>query len=158
MLPGPAQLYACPHCGKKKAMFSMMSCNTFKGTLWSDAKSVYPMQPRISTIQLCESCGQYSLFSEWKEKGYDKDNMNGTLGTLKYKESKEAYIRLMEYGRYDDEDILIICLEYIKAYNDYYRRSDEAPKENDDFVLFMGATENAIKRLGNDADSLITKG
>lgn len=136
----------------------MMSCNIFGGTLWSDGKSVYPMRPRISTIQLCETCGRYSLFSEWKEKGYDNDNMNGTLGTLTYKESKEAYIQLMESGCYDDEDILTICLEYIKAYNDHYRRSEDAPKENDDLVLFMGAIENAIKRLGNDADSLITKG
>ena len=158
MLPAPAQLYACPHCGKKKAMFSMMSCNTFGGTLWSDGRSIYPMRPTISAIQKCESCSSYSLFSQWKECGCDKDNYNGTTGNLTYEESREAYIQLMESDCYNDKDILTICLEYIHAYNDHFGRDKDSPKENDDIVLFMGATENAIKRLGNDIDSLITKG
>lgn len=152
MLPAPAQLYACPHCGKKKAMFSMMSCNTFGGTLWSDGRSIYPMRPTISAIQKCESCGSYSLFSQWKECGCDKDNYNGTTGNLTYEESREAYLQLMESDCYENKDILIICLEYIHAYNDHFRRDKDSPKENDDIVLFMGATENAIKRLGNDTD------
>lgn len=158
MLPAPAQLYACPHCGNKKAMFSMMSCNTFGGTLWSDGRSIYPMRPTISAIQKCESCGSYSLFSQWKECGCDKDNYNGTTGNLTYEESREAYLQLMESGCYDNKDILTICLEYIHAYNDHFRRDKDSPKENDDILLFMGATENAIKRLGKDSDSRITKG
>lgn len=158
MIPAPAQLYACPHCGKKKAMFSMMSCNTFGGTLWSDGKRIYPMRPAISPIQKCESCGSYSLFSEWKERGCDNDNYNGTTGHLTYKEARKAYVQLMESGCYDDKDILVICLEYIHAYNDHFKREPDSPKEGDDYDLFMGATENAIKRLGSDSDSRITKG
>lgn len=158
MLSASAQLYACPHCGNKKAMLSMMSCNTFFRTLWSDGRSIDPMRNEISKIQKCESCGSYSLFSEWKECGCDKNNYNGATGELTYEESREAYIQLMESDSYDDEDILTICLEYIKSYNDYYHRSEDAPKRNDDFLLFKGATENAIKRLGDDADSLIIKG
>lgn len=158
MLPAPAQLYTCPNCGKEKAMFSMMSCNTFGGTLWSDGRSIYPMRPVISAIQRCEFCGSYSLFSEWKESGYEKGNYNGTTGKLTYEESRDAYIKLAESGSYVDKDILIICLEYIRSYNDHFRREKDSPKENDDLALFMDATENAIKRLGNDSDSLITKG
>lgn len=158
MLPAPAQLYACPHCGKKKAMFSMMSCNTFGGTLWSDGRSIYPMRPTISPIQKCESCGSYSLFSEWEERGCDNDNYNGTTGHLTYEESREAYVQLMQSDRYDDQDILVICLEYIRSYNDHFYRATDSPKEDDDYVLFMGAIDNAIKRLGSDSDSRITKG
>lgn len=158
MLSASAQLYACPHCGNKKAILLMMSCNTFFRTLWSDGRSIYPMRTEISKIQKCESCGSYSLFSEWKECGCDKDNYNGVTGELTYEESREAYIQLMESDCYDDEDILTICLEYIRSYNDYYHRSEESPKGNDDLLLFLGATENVIKRLGDDADSLITKG
>lgn len=136
----------------------MMSCNTFWGTLWSDGKIIYPMCPTISEIQRCESCGSYSLFSEWETCGCDKHNYNGTTGDLTYEESREAYIQLMESDSYDDKDIITICLEYIYAYNDHFRRREDSPSENDDFLLFMGATENAIKRLGDDADSLIIKG
>lgn len=136
----------------------MMSCNTFGATLWSDGRSIYPMRPTISAIQKCESCGSYSLFSQWEKCGCDKDNYNGTTGHLIYEESREAYIQLMEADCYDDKDILTICLEYIHSYNDHFRRERDSPKEDDDIVFFMGATENAIKRLGNDSDSLITKG
>lgn len=136
----------------------MMSCNTFGATLWSDGRSIYPMRPTISAIQKCESCGSYSLFSQWKKCGCDEDNYNGTTGHLTYEESREAYIQLMEADCYDDKDILTICLEYIHSYNDHFRREKDSPKEDDDIVFFMGATENAIKRLGNDSDSLITKG
>lgn len=157
MLPGPAQLYACPHCGKKKAMFTMLSCNTSGATLWSDGRSIYPMRPTLSFIQRCESCNSYSLLSEWKERGYDKDNYNGTTGNLTYEEIKEAYIILTASGRYDSEEILSISLEYIRSYNDQFRRTENSAEENDDLALFMNASDEAIKLLGNDSDSLITK-
>ena len=66
MKPAPAQLYACPYCGKKKPMLSLMSGNTFGGELWSDGRTIYPMFPRISAIQKCPNCGKYSLFENGK--------------------------------------------------------------------------------------------
>lgn len=157
MLPGPAQLYACPHCGKKKAMFTMLSCNTFGVTLWSDGRSIYPMRPSLSLIQRCESCNSYSLLSEWKECGCDKNNFHGTTGKLTYEETKEAYFKFKESGRYDNDDILAISLEYIKSYNDRFKREQDSPEDKDDFALFIEATDIAIKLLGTDSDSLITK-
>lgn len=157
MLPGPAQLYACPYCGKKKAMLTLSSCNTFGLTLWSDGRSIYPMRPALSFIQRCDFCNSYSLLSEWREYGYDKDNYTGTTGNLKYEEVKEAYIKLTASGRYDNEDIRAISLEYIRSYNDQFRRKDDSTEENDEFALFMNATDEAIKLLGNDSDSSITK-
>lgn len=157
MLPGPAQLYACPHCGKKKAMFTVLSCNTFGSTLWSDGRSIYPMRHTLSFIQRCESCNSYSLLSEWKERGYDKNNYSGSTSNLTYKEVKEAYIKLTASGRYDSEEILSISLEYIRAYNDHFRRKEDPAEENDDLALFMNASDETIKLLGNDSDSLITK-
>lgn len=157
MLPGSAQLYACPHCGKKKAMFSMLSCNTFGATLWSDGIRIYPMRPSLSFIQKCESCKVYSLLSEWKEYGYEEDNYNGTTGKLTYDETKEAFIQLFDSGRYDSEDLLAISLEYIRSYNDQFKRSKNSPEENNDFILFNKAADEAIKLLRNDSDSLITK-
>ena len=159
MLPGPAKLFACPFCGKDKAMFTMLSCNTFGATVWSDGRKIYPMRPALSIIQRCESCKSYSLLSEWKEHGYDKDNHHGSTGNLTYEESKEAYIKLTMSGHYDNEDMLSICLAYIHSYNDKFKRKKNSSDENvNDFELFMNASEKAIKQLGNDSDSLITKG
>lgn len=157
MLPGPAQLYACPHCGKKKAMFSMLSGNTFDATLWSDGRSIYPMRPSISLIQKCDSCNSYSLFSEWKERGYENNNYSGATGRLTYEETKEAYCSLTEIGRYDNDDTLSICIEFIRSYNDKFNRTADSPEENDDYFLFIKSTDQTIKLLGNDTDSLITK-
>lgn len=156
MLPAPAQLYACPHSGKKKAMLSLMSSNTFGGTLWSDGRSIYPMSPEISPIQRCESCGSYSLFSEWKNCGCDNDNYNGTTGDLTYEESREAYIQLMDPELYNEQDLLVVCLEYIRSYNDQNKRKVESPKDSDDFIHFMNATESALNLLDIDSDSLVT--
>lgn len=67
MLPAPAKLYKCPYCGKTKPMLSLMSGNTFVGELWSDGKAIYPMLPKLSTIQKCANCGRYSLLDKWKD-------------------------------------------------------------------------------------------
>lgn len=165
MTPEIAQFYACPHCGKKKAMFSMMSYNTFHETLWSDARRFNPMRYVLSLIQRCDACNSYSLLSEWKERGYDRDNYNGTTGKLTYEETKEAYLTLTASGRYENRDILIICLEYIRSYNDQFRRESYSPAGEDisregaaDFSLFLKATDKAIKLLpGNKTDNLILK-
>lgn len=165
MTPGIARFYACPHCGKKKAMFSMLSYNTFDETLWSDARRFNPMCYTLSVIQRCDACNTYSLLSEWKEGDYDRDNYNGTTGQLTYEETKEAYLNLTASRRYENRDILIICLEYVRSYNDQFRREGYSPVGEEisregaaDLALFMKATDEAIKLLpGNKTDYLILK-
>lgn len=159
MLPGPPQYYKCPHCGEKKEMMSLRSANTFGGYLRSDGRSVYPMYPQISLIQKCKKCENYSLFSQWKECDFGSENdYGGTTGRLSYEKTKEVYRQLLQHDRLNDRDKLIVCLEYIHAYNDYFHNPHDIHCENEDREIFMNASGIAIKLLGTDRDSRITKG
>lgn len=173
MLPAPAQLYACPHCGKTKPMLSLMSCNTFGGYLWSDGRTIYPHRPCISAIQRCEFCGKYSLFEQWKKTGKTDSNAIGLTGTLSYPEAKEAYISLRDLS-----DIPIkkyqIALYFVHAYNDefkslkpikeYYKDllpSDFFPEIPDptqeDISLFWEASQTVIIYSDTTFDAQILK-
>ena len=168
MKPAPAKLYKCPHCGKTKPMLSLMSGNTFRGELWSDGRSIYPMLPRISAIQKCPSCGKYSLFEKWKDTGKTDCNAIGTTGDLSYLEAKEAYKELKGQNAFQ------IALFFVHAYNDEFRRpklrvafhEDKRPSEvsghfsspkEDDVNLFLEASQSAIDYSDNTQEALILK-
>ena len=168
MLPAPAQLYKCPHCGKTKPMFSLMSGNTLDGELWSDGRTIYPMLPRISAIQKCPSCGKYSLFEKWENTGQTDRKHSGTTGDLSYWEAKEAYKEMKDLNAFQ------IALFFVRAYNDEFKRPRlikafyekkyhvevswhfSSPKE-DDVNLFWEASQLAIDYLDNTQDALILK-
>ncbi|MDO4335940.1 MAG: leucine-rich repeat domain-containing protein [Bacteroidales bacterium] len=140
-------------------MMSLLSGNTFGGYLRSDGRSLYPMHPRISFIQKCKKCEKYSLFSQWKECDFRSENdYGGTTGRLSYEETKEAYRQLLQHDNLNDRDKLTMCLEYIHAYNDYFHNPQDIHCENNDREIFMEASGIAIKLLGTDRDSRITKG
>lgn len=168
MKPAPAKLYKCPHCGKTKPMLSLMSGNTFRGELWSDGRTIYPMLPCISEIQKCPSCGKYSLFEKWKDTGETDSKDSGTTGDLSYLEAKEAYKEMKDLNAFQ------IALFFVRAYNDEFKRPRlreafyeeiyhvefsgqfSSPKE-DDVNLFLEASQLAIDYLDNTQDALILK-
>ena len=173
MLPAPAQLYACPFCGKTKPMLSLMSGNTFGGELWSDGRTIYPMFPRISAIQKCPNCGKYSLFEKWKDTGQTDSKAFGTTGELSYSETKEAYRELCRSSS-NKQTFYEIALFFVNAYNDEFRRpklrvafhNNKRPSTisgsfssptDEDTALFFEATQSAIDNLSNTQESLILK-
>ena len=71
MTIGPAFRLTCPHCGGHKYIESIMSGNTFRGTMWSDGKKDYPMLPSPSPIQICPKCGKYYFYEDGKPLSMD---------------------------------------------------------------------------------------
>lgn len=173
MLPAPAQLYACPFCGKTKPMLSLMSGNTFGGELWSDGRAINPMLPKISTIQKCPNCGKYSLFEKWKDTGRTDSNAFGSTGDLSYLEAKEAYMELCRSSS-NKPKFYEIAIFFVHAYNDEFRRprlreafhKDKRPSTisgsfssptDEDITLFSEASQSAIDNSYNTQDALILK-
>ena len=173
MLPAPAKLYKCPHCGKTKPMLSLMSGNTFGGELWSDGRAIYPMLPKISTIQKCANCGRYSLLNKWKDTWETSNESFGETGDLTYTEAKEAYIELSA-STSDTSELSTISISFVQAYNDQFRRPRlrKAYYENkhidsisgvfstpddEDIHLAIMATKQAIDTLDDSDDSRLLK-
>lgn len=173
MLPAPAKLYKCPHCGKTKPMLSLMSGNTFSGELWSDGRAIYPMLPKLSTIQKCLCCGRYSLLDKWKDTGRTSNKSFGETGELTYLEAKEAYIELSA-STSDSSEISAISVSFVQAYNDQFRRprhrkaiqenkpidsisGDFCSPEEEDIRLVIKATKQAIETLDDSEDNRLLK-
>lgn len=173
MLPAPAQLYKCPHCGKTKPMLSLMSGNTFGGELWSDGRAIYPMLPKLSTIQKCSHCGRYSLLRKWRDTGKTSKKSFGETGELTYSEAKEAYVELSA-SMSDPSEISAISVSFVQAYNDQFRRPRprKAIQENklidsisgafcspqeEDILLVIKATKQAIETLDDSEDNRLLK-
>ncbi|MDE5985967.1 MAG: leucine-rich repeat domain-containing protein [Prevotella sp.] len=173
MLPAPAQLYKCPHCGKTKPMLSLMSGNTFGGELWSDGRAIYPMLPKLSTIQKCSYCGRYSLLDKWKDTGKTSNESCGETGGLTYAEAKEAYVELSS-STSDASELSAISISFVQAYNDQFRRPRlrKAYQENkpidsisgffgspkmEDIHLVIKATKQAIETLDDSENNRLLK-
>lgn len=173
MLPAPAQLYKCPHCGKIKPMLSLMSGNTFGGELWSDGRAIYPMLPKLSTIQKCCACGRYSLLNKWKDTGKTSTNSFGETGDLTYAEAKEAYCELSASTK-NASDLRDISISFIHTYNDEFSRPRPrsailekrncdtisgtfSSPEEDDINLVIDAMTTAIKTIGDSDNDRLMK-
>ena len=115
MLPAHSALLRCPHCGALKEVLQLMSGNTFGATLWSDAKQIAPMLPRVSYIQRCPSCGKYFFYTQEVEAG-TSNNYEGGTGDLPLEYLKQALTQLQPTG--NDEHILRINILW--AFNDRY--------------------------------------
>lgn len=173
MIPAPAQLYACPHCGKRKPMLSLISGNTLYGELWSDGRGIYPMLPSLSAIQKCSRCGRYSLLEKWKVTRRTNKKEFGTTGDLSYIEAKEAFLKL-RFSTQNTKELYEIALSFVYAYNDEFRRhkfygtTHQCRSENvikgffsypqkDDTRLFYEASQYAIDFSDTTQKSQILK-
>lgn len=158
MIPGPANILGCPYCGGTKEVMSLMSGNTFGGTVWSDTRRHYPMLPEVSPIQKCPHCGKYYFIEQAKReyaKGDDSEFRSfGELGTLNYTELKEAkeqmqYLTLTKMQRW------IINHQLFMAYNDEFRRGvmpTECRPTDEDKSIFELTVQELLEGIDSSAD------
>ncbi len=130
MIPGPANVVSCPYCGGRKELMSLISGNTFGGTVWSDTRRKYPMLPEVSPIQKCPHCGKYFFMEQAKgfpdSKGGSTENgYSSELGTLNYSELIEAKTQ-MQHLTLTKMQRWILNHQLFMAYNDKFRRFPEA--------------------------------
>lgn len=130
MLPGPARIVSCPHCGEEKKLMTLLSGNTFEATQWSDVYQYAPMMPTLSPVQKCGKCGNYFMLGN-EEPVYDDDNHHCmATGRLSYPEIKQAILILEDSGLSKNEEISL-RLEFLHRYNDAYRTIKKRSWEKD---------------------------
>lgn len=120
MILNNAEIVACPFCGKKKELLSIVSGNTFGSILWSDGKQISPMLPKVSPVQKCPRCRKYYLY--YNQPTQTADHESFTTGNLSYLEWKEAYVQFIAEPTLEDHDKSVIYMHLIQAFNDHYYR------------------------------------
>ncbi|MDE5849806.1 MAG: hypothetical protein K2H38_06670 [Muribaculaceae bacterium] len=158
MIPGPANILECPYCGGTKEVMSLVSGNTFGGTVWSDTRRRYPMLPEVSPIQKCPHCGRYYFIEQAKKKIAKDDDSDfrafGELGTLNYHELKQAKEQLQQLTLTDMQR-WIINHQLFMAYNDEFRRSPGALGKypgKEDLETFDSTVRELLKGIGKTSD------
>lgn len=158
MIPGPANILGCPYCGGTKEVMSLVSGNTFGGTVWSDTRRHYPMLPEVSPIQKCPHCGKYYFIEQARRehaKGDDYEFRSfGELGTLDYSELKEAKEQ-MSHLTITNMQRWIINHQLLMAYNDEFRRNSgtscKQPEKKDEAV-FDATVQELLEGIGTSSD------
>lgn len=158
MIPGPANILGCPYCGGTKEVMSLVSGNTFGGTVWSDTRRHYPMLPEVSPIQKCPHCGKYYFIeqAERRQSGDDKSEVrySGDLGNLSYSELKGAKKQLLSLTLTGIQRWIINHLLFM-AYNDEFKRYPAAlgkyPDDND-IAVFESTVTELLEGIGNSSD------
>lgn len=158
MIPGPANILSCPFCGGEKEVMSLVSGNTFGGTVWSDTRREYPMLPEVSPIQQCPHCKKYYFLEQAKRK-HSKDPESGMrgfgeLGKLSYLELKDAK-KQMELLSLTKMQRWILNHQLFMAYNDSFRRQPETvaflPSEEDE-AFYHHAIEELLDGIDQSSD------
>lgn len=158
MIPGPANILSCPFCGSEKEVMSLVSGNTFGGTVWSDTRREYPMLPEVSPIQQCPHCKKY-YFIEQAKREYSKDPESEMrsfmkLGNLSFQELKEA-INKMESLSLSKMQRWILNHQYFMAYNDAFRRQTETvafPPSEEDEAFYQQVIEELLDGIDQSSD------
>ena len=154
MIPGPANILGCPYCGGTKEVMSLVSGNTFGGTVWSDTRRRYPMLPEVSPIQKCPHCGRYYFIEQAKRKHATESESFGELGTLDYRELKAAKEQ-MQHLTLTDFQRWIINHQLFMAYNDEYNRnpgSTESKPSEEDRTLFEATVRELLEGIDSAPD------
>lgn len=158
MIPGPANILSCPYCGATKEVMSLVSGNTFGGTVWSDTRRHYPMLPEVSPIQKCHHCSKYYFIEQAKSeyaKGDDSEFRSfGELGTLNYSELKEAKVQ-MQNLTLTKMQRWVINHQLLMAYNDEFRRhrDKESPvPTKEDTEVFASTLQELLEGIESSAD------
>ena len=158
MIPGPANILSCPFCGGEKEVMSLVSGNTFGGTVWSDTRREYPMLPEVSPIQQCPHCKKY-YFIEQAKREYSKDPESERrsfmkLGNLTFHELKEA-INQMESLSLSKMQRWILKHQFFMTYNDAFRRRPEIvafPPSEDDEAFYQQVITDLLNGIDQSAD------
>ena len=120
MIVDKAIVVTCPFCGAEKELLSLRSGNTFRATVWSDAKQLTPMLPTVSCVQKCLNCGKYFLWYKVKRKRGLCESFE--TGNLSYHEWKRAYLQFKKDSSLAIEDKRLVYMGLIQAFNDQYYR------------------------------------
>ncbi len=153
MIPGPANILSCPFCGGEKEVMSLLSGNTFGGTVWSDTRREYPMLPEVSPIQQCPHCNKY-YFVEQAQHEYNKKKESFELGTLNFLQLRDAK-RQMDGMSLSRMQRWILNHEYFMAYNDAFRRHPEKvafPPSEEDQAFYQQVIEELLDGIEQSAD------
>lgn len=158
MIPGPANVLSCPFCGGTKEVMSLVSGNTFGGTVWSDTRREYPMLPEVSPVQQCPHCKKY-YFIEQAKREYSKDPESEMrsfmkLGKLSFQELKEAIFQ-METLSLSKMQRWVLNHQYFMAYNDAFRRQPETvafPPSEEDKAFYLQVIEELLDGIDKSAD------
>ena len=158
MIPGPANILSCPFCGGEKEVMSLVSGNTFGGTVWSDTRREYPMLPEVSPIQQCPHCKKY-YFIEQAKREYSKDPESEMrsfmkLGNLSFQELKEA-INQMESLSLSKMQRWILNHQFFMAFNDAFRRQPGTvafPPSEEDEAFYLQVIEQLLDGIDLSAD------
>ncbi|MDE6638006.1 MAG: hypothetical protein K2K32_07210 [Muribaculaceae bacterium] len=158
MNPGPAKILSCPYCGGIKEVMSLLSGNTFRGTVWSDTRRHYPMLPEVSPIQKCPHCGKYYFIDQAKSEYAKKDESefpySRELGTLNYSELKEAKQQMQHLTLTKMQRWIINHLLFM-AYNDEFRRNQDTSCSNPseyDKNIFETTVQELLDWIDTSAD------
>lgn len=136
----------CPFCGGRKEVMSLVSGNTYDGTLWSDTRSDYPMLPRVSPIQQCPHCKKYYFMEDAKQEYGEEETFSFDLGKLDFENLKEAKKQMDALPLPKARRWVLNC-ELFMAYNDSFRRDPEkdapTPGEEDE-TLYRDTIEELL--------------
>ena len=140
MLPAHSALLRCPHCSALKEVLQLMSGNTIGATLWSDAKQIAPMLPRVSYIQRCPTCGKYFFRTQDVMAG-TSNNYGGGTGDLPLEYLKQALTQLQPTG--NDEHILRINILW--AFNDRYGNMEQSDIPIEEWAYHIDNVQHLIE-------------
>ncbi len=104
---------------------TLLSGNTYGGTVWSDTRRIYPMLPEVSPIQKCPHCSKYYFIEQAKSRHGD-NSFCLECGKLSFEELLDAReqmksLTLAPMQRW------VLNHQILMAFNDSYHR---APNEN----------------------------
>lgn len=158
MIPGPANILSCPYCSATKEVMSLISGNTFRGTVWSDTRRHYPMLPEVSPIQKCPHCGKY-FFIEQAMSRYATDDKSefralGELGTLNFSELREAKVQMQDLTLTSMQR-WIINHQLLMAYNDEFRRGlkpAECMPTDEEKCIFEVTVQELLEGIDSSSD------
>ena len=150
---GPTKILICPFCGGKKGVITLLSGNTFDGTVWSDTRRYYPMMPELSPIQKCPHCYKF-YFIDQAESHYIDDitllqDSDKGIKNLSVAEALMA-VKQMENISLTKTQRWELRHQYFLAYNDAYRRhpdradSSPTPEETELFHEAIDALLDGI--------------
>ena len=124
-----------------------MSGNTFGAILWSDAKQIAPMLPRVSYIQRCPNCGKYFFYTQEVEAG-TSNNYGGGTGDLPLEYLKQALTQLQPTG--NEEHILRINILW--AFNDRYGDMEQSDIPIEEWAYHVDNVHHLVQM---DIDALL---
>lgn len=161
MIPGPTDVFQCPHCKSFLTKGSLISGNNFGARLFSDGKSIAPMMPRFPDLTKCRKCNSIFWLSKLEEVGsYDR----GERDNSKWQDAESAKFldigdcfRALESGMAEDKEEEISIRQQIWwGYNDRIRNGKKIFEDAEDELRWKENIHQLLQLLDpSDTDEKI---